>query len=81
MFIGIVLFKTQYHFDDVQKIALSFITEIQNGEMSSTTEELIQDDDQNTSEAGKPQIPNGQTKKRWKVWREKIQGFIKKLFA
>jgi hypothetical protein len=55
--------------------------EIQNGEMLSTTEELIQDDGQNTSEAGKPQTPKGQTQKRWKVWREKIQGFIKKLFA
>ena len=38
VFIGIVLFKTQYHFDDVQKIALSFITEIQNGEMSKAYE-------------------------------------------
>jgi hypothetical protein len=50
--------------------------EIQNGEISSTTEELMQDDDQNTLEAGKPR-----TQKRWKAWREKIQGFIKKLFA
>lgn len=51
-------------------------SEIQIGEISSTTEELIQDDGQNTSETGKPQ-----TSKRWKVWKEKIQGFIKKLFA
>jgi segregation and condensation protein B len=50
--------------------------EIQNGEMSLTTEKLIQGDGQNTSEAGKPQ-----PQKRWRVWREKIQGFIKKLFA
>ena len=50
--------------------------EPQNGEMSLTTEKLIQDDGQNTSEAGKPQ-----PQKRWKAWREKIQGFIKKLFA
>jgi segregation and condensation protein B len=50
--------------------------EIQHGEMSSTREKLIQDDGQSTSDAGK-----SQTKKRWKVWREKIQGFIKKLFA
>jgi hypothetical protein len=55
--------------------------EIQSGEILSTTEELIQDDGQNTSEAGKPQPPKEQTQKRWKVWREKIQGFIKKLFA
>jgi segregation and condensation protein B len=51
-------------------------SEIQIGEISSTTEELIQDDGQNTSETGKPE-----TSKRWKVWKEKIQGFIKKLFA
>jgi hypothetical protein len=50
--------------------------ELLNGEMSSTTEELIQDDGQNTSEVEKPQ-----TQKRWKVWKDKIQGFIKKLFA
>ena len=50
--------------------------EPQNGEMSLTTEKNIQDDDQSTSEAEKPQ-----PQKRWKVWREKIQGFIKKLFA
>jgi len=55
--------------------------EIQSGEILSTTEELIQDDGQNTSEAGKPQPQKEQTQKRWKVWREKIQGFIKKLFA
>ena len=46
------------------------------GEPSLTTEKFIQDDGQSTSEAGKPQ-----PQKRWKVWREKIQGFIKKLFA
>jgi len=51
-------------------------SEIQNGEMSSTTEELIQGDGQNISEEEKPQ-----TQKRWTVWRQKIQGFIKKLFA
>ena len=50
--------------------------EPQNGEMSLTTEKNIQDDGQSTSEAGRPQ-----PQKRWKVWREKIQGFIKKLFA
>ena len=50
--------------------------EIQNGEILSTTEELIQDDGQSISEAGKPL-----TKKRWAVWKEKIQGFIKKLFV
>ena len=50
--------------------------ELHNGEMSLTTEKFIQDDGQSTSEAGKPQ-----PQKRWKVWREKIQGFIKKLFA
>ena len=49
---------------------------LQHGEMLSTKEELIQDDGQSTSDAEK-----SQTKKRWKVWREKIQGFIKKLFA
>jgi segregation and condensation protein B len=50
--------------------------EIHNGEMLSTTEELIQDDGQYTSETEKPQ-----TQKRWKLWKDKIQGFIKKLFA
>ena len=50
--------------------------ELQNGEMSSTTEELIRDNCQNTSGSGKTQ-----TQKRWKVWKDKIQGFIKKLFA
>jgi segregation and condensation protein B len=50
--------------------------EIHNGEMSSTIEESIQEDGQNLSEVEKPQ-----TQKRWKVWKDKIQGFIKKLFA
>lgn len=50
--------------------------ELQNGEMSSTTEELIQDNGKSTSGSRKTQ-----TQKRWKVWKDKIQGFIKKLFA
>jgi segregation and condensation protein B len=51
-------------------------TEIPHGEKSSTIEELIPEDVQSTSESGSPH-----PQKRWKVWREKIQGFIKKLFA
>ena len=55
--------------------------EIQNGEMSSTTEELNQEDGQNTSGTGMQQTPKGQSQNRWKAWKDKIQGFIKKLFA
>lgn len=65
---------------NIESISASEL-EIQNGEISLTTEESIQDSGQSTSEAGEPQIPEGQAPKRWKVWREKIQGFIKKLFA
>jgi segregation and condensation protein B len=52
--------------------------EIQTGENLSTIEKSIQDHDQNqnTSEPEKPHA-----EKRWKVWKDKIQGFIKKLFA
>ncbi|MGD1045791.1 MAG: SMC-Scp complex subunit ScpB [Bacteroidota bacterium] len=76
--------KVEYSAAPIKNIIESKIKsefEKQNGEMSLTTEELIQDDGQNTSESGKPQPPKGQATKRWKVWREKIQGFIKKLFA
>jgi segregation and condensation protein B len=62
--------------DDILESERTLTLEIQNGEISSTTEESIQDDGQNTSEIEKPQ-----TQKRWKVWKDKIQGFIKKLFA
>jgi segregation and condensation protein B len=55
--------------------------EIQLGEVLSTTEELIQNNGINISETEKPKIPKGQTQRRWKVWKEKIQGFIRKLFA
>jgi hypothetical protein len=55
--------------------------EIQSGEMSSTTKELNQEDDQNTSGTGMLQTPKGQAQNRWKAWKDKIQGFIKKLFA
>jgi len=48
--------------------------------MSSTTEELIQDDDQNTSEAGKPQ-PQRTGAKALEGMARKDSGFIKKLFA
>ena len=61
---------------DILESKQSSVIDIHNGEMSSTTEESIQDDGQNTS-AGE----NPQTQKRWKVWKDKIQGFIKKLFA
>ena len=61
---------------DILESKQSSVFDIHNGEMSSTTEESIQDDGQNTS-AGE----NPQTQKRWKVWKDKIQGFIKKLFA
>jgi segregation and condensation protein B len=50
--------------------------EIPNGEVLSITGSLIHEKGQNATETEKPQSP-----KRWKVWREKIQGFIKKLFA
>jgi segregation and condensation protein B len=62
--------------NDILESERTLALEIQNGEISSTTEESIQDDSQNTSEIEKPQ-----TQKRWKVWKDKIQGFIKKLFA
>ena len=62
--------------NDILESERMLALEIQNGEISSTTEESIQDDSQNTSEIEKPQ-----TQKRWKVWKDKIQGFIKKLFA
>ena len=55
--------------------------EIQDGEKSSTKEELIQEENRNISEAEIPKITNGQPQKFWKLWREKIQVFIKKLFA
>ncbi len=55
--------------------------ELQNGGISSTKEELIREDGQNTSESVKPKVIKEQTQTRWKIWREKIQGFIKKLFA
>ena len=62
--------------NDILESERMLALEIQNGEISSTTEESIQDDSQNTSEIEKPQM-----QKRWKVWKDKIQGFIKKLFA
>jgi segregation and condensation protein B len=62
--------------ENISETITSARVEIQNGEILSTTESLIHDKDQNTSESGKQQ-----PQKRWKVWREKIQGFIKKLFA
>jgi len=55
--------------------------EIPTGENLSTTEKSILDQDQNTSEPEKPHTPKEQSEKRWKVWKNKIQGFIKKLFA
>ena len=66
--------------DDSLESELSEI-EVQHGEMSSATEELMPDDDPNISETGIPQAKKEGATKRWKVWREKIQGFIKKLFA
>ena len=55
---------------------------IQIGEESSTTEELLQNTGQKKSEAGKPlEVEKPQPKQRWKVWKEKIQVLIKKLFA
>ena len=62
--------------NDILESKQSSVLDIHNGEMSSTTEESIQDDGQNTSVGEKPQ-----TQKRWKAWKDKIQGFIKKLFA
>ncbi|RPI05152.1 MAG: SMC-Scp complex subunit ScpB [Ignavibacteriae bacterium] len=57
------------------------VQEIYTGETLSTTEELTQDAGQDNPETGMPQDEAGHQKKRWKVWKEKIQGFIKKLFA
>jgi hypothetical protein len=62
--------------ENIPETSISVKIEIQNGESPSTTESLIHDENQDTSESGKQQ-----PQKRWKVWREKIQGFIKKLFA
>jgi segregation and condensation protein B len=62
--------------NDILESKQSSVFDIHNGEMSSTTEESIQGDGQNTSEVEKPQ-----TQKRWKVWKDKIQGFIRKLFV
>jgi len=62
--------------NDILESKQSSVLDIHNGEMSSTTEESIQDDGQNTSEVEKPQM-----QKRWKVWKDKIQGFIRKLFV
>jgi segregation and condensation protein B len=50
--------------------------EEENGKLSTARGIVIQDEGQDISKEEKPQ-----TQKRWKVWKEKIQGFIKKLFA
>jgi segregation and condensation protein B len=52
------------------------ITENENGEIISSTEEFIELPQQNTIAPENPQQP-----KRWQVWKEKIRGFIKKLFV
>ena len=81
--------NTEKQFVEIQNEAANDIIEsektseleIQNGEMSSTKEELNQEDGQNTSGTEKPQTPKGQAQNRWKAWKDKLQGFIKKLFA
>jgi len=62
--------------ENVSKSITSAGVEIPNGEVLSITGSLIHEKGQNATETEKSQSP-----KRWKVWREKIQGFIKKLFA
>jgi segregation and condensation protein B len=62
--------------ETISKSITSAGVEIPNGEVLSITGSLIHEKGQNATETEKPQSP-----KRWKVWREKIQGFIKKLFA
>ena len=62
--------------ETISKSITSAGVEIPNGEVLSITGSLIHEKGQNATETEKSQSP-----KRWKVWREKIQGFIKKLFA
>jgi segregation and condensation protein B len=62
--------------EEIPKSVVSVEQELQNGEMTSAKKEAIHTADINGSMAESQKQP-----KRWSVWKEKIQGFIKKLFA
>jgi segregation and condensation protein B len=62
--------------EEIPKSVVSAEQELQNGEMTSASEEAIHTADLSGSNAESQKQP-----KRWLVWKEKIQGFIKKLFA